>query len=190
MKNNLQIVDGLLMMQAQKIGDSLAKQALLGVRSRIFALGLVHQQLMGSADLKTFDVAPFLHELSNNILEGGAHEKVKLSVDAHQLEVGLDFAVPMGLLVTELVTNSIKHAFPDGAGNISVVLRRDGDRHVVLVVSDDGNAQSDNVMVEQSKTGLGASIVKSLVAQLKGTMTVRGGIGRTTEIRTPMPVAS
>jgi hypothetical protein len=51
---------------------------------------------MGSADLKTFDVAPFLHELSNNILEGGANETVQLSIDAHQLEVGLDFAVPMG----------------------------------------------------------------------------------------------
>ena len=189
-KNNLQIVDGLLMMQAHKIEDPLAKQALLGLRSRIFALGLVHQQLMGSADLKTFDVAPFLHELSSNILEGGADEMVKLSVDAYPLEVGLDFAVPMGLLVTELVTNSMKHAFPDGAGNISVILRPDGDGHVVLIVSDDGNVQPGNVMIEQSKTGLGAGIVKSLVAQLNRTMAVKNDIGTTTEIRTPMPIQS
>jgi two-component sensor histidine kinase len=115
---------------------------------------------------------------------------VKLSVDAYPLEVGLDFAVPMGLLVTELVTNSMKHAFPDGAGNISVILRPDGDGHVVLIVSDDGNVQPGNVMIEQSKTGLGAGIVKSLVAQLNGTMAVKNDIGTTTEIRTPMPIQS
>ncbi len=189
-KNNLQIVDGLLMLQAHKIEDPLAKQALLGLRSRIFALGLVHQQLMGSADLKTFDVAPFLRELSANILEGGADDMVKLFVDAHQLDVGLDFAVPMGLLVTELVTNSMKHAFPNGAGNISVILRPDGDGHVVLIVSDDGIVQSANATIEQSKTGLGAGIVKSLVAQLNGTMTIGSGPGTTTEIRTPMPTPS
>jgi PAS domain S-box-containing protein len=189
-KNNLQIVDGLLMIQAHRIEDPLAKQALLGLRGRIFTLGLVHQQLMGSADLKTFDVGRFLNELSNNLLEGGADATVALSVDAYQLDVDLDFAVPMGLLVTELVTNSMKQVFPDGTGHISVILRPDGDEHVILIVSDNGDAQPGNVTIEQSIAGLGASIVKSLVAQLNGTMTVSDGAGTTTEIRTPMPVQS
>ncbi|HWK43668.1 MAG TPA: histidine kinase dimerization/phosphoacceptor domain -containing protein [Stellaceae bacterium] len=187
-KNNLQIVDSLLMMQARQLEDPLAKRALLGMRGRIYALGLVHHQLMGSADLKTFDVAPFLNELSTNLLEGSANGSVNLSVEAFPLDVGLDFAVPLGLVVTELVTNSLKHAFPEGTGNISVVLRPGTDGQMVLTVSDDGRGQLSGAPSDRPKTGLGIGIVKSLVAQLEGTMIVRNDNGMTTEIRTAMPV--
>jgi len=187
-KNNLQIVDSLLMIQAQQLEDPAAKRALLSMRGRIYALGLVHHQLMGSADLKTFDIAPFLSELSTNLLEGSANGGVNLSVEAFPLDVGLDFAVPLGLLVTELVTNSLKHAFPEGIGNISVVLRPGTDGQLILIVSDDGRGQSSSVPTDRSKTGLGIGIVKRLVAQLEGTMIVRNDDGMTTEIRTAMPV--
>ena len=70
------------MMQGRKIDDPQAKQALLNLRGRIFALGLVHQQLMGSADLRTFDIVPFLDDLSKNILEGRGTSGVDISVDA------------------------------------------------------------------------------------------------------------
>ena len=73
-----QIVDALLTMQALKLTDPQAREALLGLHGRIYALGLVHQQLMGSADLKTFDIAPFLRELSDNLLQAGADAPVKL----------------------------------------------------------------------------------------------------------------
>lgn len=189
-KNNLQIVDGLLMMQAHKIDDPPAKQALLGLRHRVFALGLVHQQLMGSADLTTFDIAPFLQELSKNILEGGADDSVKIAVEAYPLEVELDFAVPLGLLVTELVTNSLKHAFPEGGGNISVILRPGVDRQLILIVSDDGLGQSDGIGIEKIKPGLGTGIVKSLVVQLEGKMMIRKEGGTTTEVHIPLPAKS
>jgi PAS domain S-box-containing protein len=189
-KNNLQIVDSLLMMQAQQIENPDAKRALLELSGRIYALGLVHHQLMGSTDLKTFDVAPFLHELSKNILEGSANGGVNLSIEAHPLKVGLDFAVPLGLLVTELVTNSLKHAFPDGTGNISVVLRPDGNGTMVLIVSDDGRGIFGDRAANKSRSGLGMVIVNSLVAQIEGTMTVRNVNGMTTEIRTAIPVQS
>jgi PAS domain S-box-containing protein len=179
-KNNLQIVDAMVMLQARKIEDPIAKQALLGLRSRIFALGLVHQQLMGSTDLQTFDVGPFLRELSSNILEGGSDDSVTLSVDAHPLKVGLDFAVPLGLLVAELVTNAFKHAFPMGKGKIGVVLRPDADGKVILIVSDDGQVQTCD------DTGM----VDSLVAQLGGTIIVSNHGGTTTDLRIPMPVQS
>jgi two-component sensor histidine kinase len=87
-KNNLQIVDAMLMMQSMKMESPRAKQALLGMRGRVRALGLVHQQLMGSADLKTFDIAPFLVELSNNVLSGQASVGVNLHVDATPMAVG------------------------------------------------------------------------------------------------------
>jgi two-component sensor histidine kinase len=185
-KNNLQIIDSLVIMQAQQIDDPSARQAFLGLRSRIYALGLVHQQLMGSENLKTFDIAPFLRELSTNLLQGVGDGGVSLSVDACALDVGLDFAIPLGLLATELVTNSLKHAFPDGTGKISVTLRSGADGNVVLIVQDDGQGLSGRDDASRSQPGIGLDIIKGLVAQIEGTMIVQNGHGMRTEIRTEM----
>lgn len=187
-KNNLQTVDGLIVMQARHVTDPDAKKGLLNLRSRIFALGLVHQQLMGSEDLKTFDFAPFLRELSTNIVEEGAGSDVTLSVNAIPLNVGLDFAIPLGLLVTELVTNSLRHAFPEGKGNIDVLLQRNDDATVALVVADNGGgAARAGLPADDAKPALGTSIIRGLVAQLKGTLEVRRENGTRSEIRVPVP---
>jgi two-component sensor histidine kinase len=143
---------------------------------------------MGSENLRTFDFAPFLQELSANIVESGAGAEISLSVRAASLNVGLDFAIPLGLLVTELVTNSLKHAFPDGKGNIDVLLERDSDATVTLVVADNGRGGSNTSPPEQAKPALGTSIIRGLVAQLKGTMVVRYENGTRSEICVPAPV--
>jgi two-component sensor histidine kinase len=187
-KNNLQIIDSLLVMQSRQLADPDAKAALASLRSRVYALGLVHHQLMGSENLKTFDIGPFLDELSRNVVAGGAGREVSLSVGAVPLDVGLDFAIPLGLVVTELVTNSIKHAFPAGAGNIDVTLNRDEEGMVVLVVSDDGAGQGESPPA--SRSALGAVIIAGLVAQLRGTITVQTDNGTRSEIRVPAPVAA
>jgi PAS domain S-box-containing protein len=189
-KNNLQIVDSLLMMQAMQIEYLPANRALHSLRGRIYALGLVHHQLMGSTDLKTFDVAPFLEELSRNLREGSGNDAVTLVVDAPPLRVGLDFAVPLGLLVTELVTNALKHAFADGPGRINVTLRPDGDGAVVLTVDDDGKGLPKAPPPGDAKPGLGTEIIQSLVSQLEGSMITRTERGTTVEITMPMPAQS
>ncbi|WP_233206742.1 sensor histidine kinase [Caulobacter sp. FWC2] len=186
-KNNLQIIDSLLVMQRRRLSDPEARAALAGLRGRVFALGLVHHQLMGSQDLKTFDAAPFLEELSSNLLQGVATKDVRLSVNAMPLQVGLDFAIPLGLIVTELVTNSLKHAFPSGEGAIEVLLKRGEDDRVVLIVSDDGTAAASSGS-EAAPASLGVTIVDGLVRQLGGTLTVRRGPGFHTEIDLPGPV--
>ena len=89
-KNNLQVVDAMLLMRAVKITDPEAREAFSELRSRVFALGLVHQQLMGSADLKTFDIEPFLNELLANIMGGAAPAGIRLNVEACPLVVDLD----------------------------------------------------------------------------------------------------
>jgi two-component sensor histidine kinase len=191
-KNNLQMVDGLLVMQSRQTSNPESRQAIQGLRDRVYALGLVHHQLMGSQDLKTFDIAPFLEELSTNLVQGGASQDVVLSTKAIPLDVGLDFAIPLGLLVTELVTNSLKHAFSDGPGRIEVELTRSGDGALLLVVSDNGQGYGETgAPTRGRKPALGLGIIDGLVAQLKGTLDVRSQAGGTrTEIRIPAPAAA
>ena len=188
-KNNLQIIDGLIVMQARQLEDADARAALLGLRNRIQALALVHHQLMHSKNLKTFDIAPFLKELAGNILEGAAERGVHVSVRAIPLEVDLDFAVPLGLLVSELVTNSLKHAFPEGSGVITVSLDRVEDGGIALVVSDDGKGRSpEDAAPGRGKPGLGTSIINGLVDQLGGEQMIGNEHGTRTEIRIGSPV--
>jgi len=187
-KNNLQIVDGLITLQALKLKDPDAKEALRGLHDRIYALGLVHQQLMSSSDLRTFDIVPFLHELSNNLSEGWSEDGAGITVDAVAVQVGLDYAVPFGLLVTELVTNSLKYAVPaDGTRTVRVGLSIAQDGQIVLTVSDDGLGREANA-ADAASSGLGSGLINGLVAQLRGAMSVRNDSGRTTEIRTPLPL--
>jgi PAS domain S-box-containing protein len=182
-KNNLQMVDSILVMQERYLADPAAKSALASLRGRIHALGLVHHQLMGSANLRTFDVAPFLRELTSNIRDGGASHRVSFNVQAEPLDVGLDFAIPLGLLVTELVTNALKHAFPGGEGQIDVSLSRNADGTSVLVVSDDGTGYdcADNSSGGVT-SGLGTKIITALVSQLKATMNLQSDHGTRAEI--------
>lgn len=188
-KNNLQIVDGLLMIESQKTTDDHAKAVLTGIRERVFSLGLVHQQLMNSEDLKRFNVAPFLRDLCRNLADGGPDHDVRVDCDSCDLQVDLDFAVPLGLIVTELVTNSIKHAFHVGGGVVSVSLRRDEGGDLVLIVSDDGQGPA-SAPPSHGRNGLGSSILRSLVAQLDGQMKVMCELGLTTEIRIKRPACS
>jgi two-component sensor histidine kinase len=182
-KNNLQMVDGLLMMQARQLSDSDAKEGLATLRGDVQALGLVHEQLRKSADLETFDVAPFLHELSANIVAGGSDRSVSLRVDAIPLMVTLDFAIPLALLVTELVTNCLKHSFTQDNGMISVTLRHNAAGEVVLLVSDDGAASAAPVAGDAYGAGYGMNIVQGMVGQLDGAMKVSYNNGRHTEVR-------
>ena len=134
---------------------------------------------------------PFLHELSNNVIAASAFHEIKVSVRAISLAVGLDFAIPFGLLVTELLTNSLRHAFPTGAGNIAVVLQRNEEQKLALVVSDDGRGlMPDKVTTPAKKRGLGMKIIAGLVAQLGGTMSVRNEGGVCTEIFIAEPALS
>ena len=186
-KNNLQIVDSLLMMQARRLRDPEAKAGLETLRGRVYALGLVHHQLMGSKDLETFDIAPFLEELSRHLLEGGGAADVTLSVRAAPLRVGLDFAIPLGLLVTELVTNSMKHAFDGGAGAIEVALEEAEPGQMELRVADNGRGY-DPVLTGGAAPSLGATIIAGLVSQLKGVLSISMNGGTCSMVRLPAPV--
>ncbi|HEY1125463.1 MAG TPA: histidine kinase dimerization/phosphoacceptor domain -containing protein [Sphingobium sp.] len=192
-KNNLQIVDAVIQMQSAEAADQPDRVFLEALRSRVYALGLVHQQLMTSTDLKTFDLAPFLRELTENLVIAGATGDVEMEVSAMPLSVGLDFAVPMGLIVTELLTNSLKHAFPDGKGKVTVSVARerenDPDSDIVVIVQDNGRGDQ-SASEPARKAGLGKRLIQGLLRQLEGRMIVEGKAGQTTRIFIPKPRAT
>lgn len=177
-KNNLQIVDGIVMMQARALDDPAAREALKALRSRIYALGLVHHQLMTSKDLETFDLEPFLQELTRNILDGGGQHDVGLDLEIEAIRAGLDFAIPLGLLVTELVTNALKHAFATRPGRIRIALKRRTDGRFDLTVADNGPGRPE----VGGAPGLGSVIIAGLVAQLDGEITTRNDNGFVADI--------
>lgn len=182
-KNNLQIVDGIVMMQVRALKDDQAREALKALRSRIYALGLVHHQLMTSKDLETFELEPFLDELTRNILDGGGAQSVSLDLQVEPMRAGLDFAIPLGLLVTELVTNTLKHAFKDGVGRIRVTLKRRADGRYDLIVADNGVGRPEGGVAR----GLGSVIIAGLVAQLDGEIATHNDNGLVTEITLSPP---
>lgn len=180
-KNNLQVVDGLLLLQKRRINDAEAKSQLQQTRDRIFALGLVHHQLMGSADLQTFDVSPFLNQLVDNLRAAGNAPSVAIEVSAGPIKVDLDFAIPLGLIVTELVTNALKHAFLGVPGRITVALEEDGEGTLTLLVADDGKGLPADGGYSQN-TGLGMKIVAGLLDQIGGRLHRDGSAGTTYRI--------
>ncbi len=183
-KNNLQMADSLIDIEARHIDDTRAKEALSALRNRMYSLGLVHQQLMESDDLETFSIRPFLQELSVNLANSFAATErgTVISVEAEPVWVDLDFAIPAGLITTELVTNAMKHA---RASAVTVEFRRLGQGTAFLCVSDDDPDTADGH--RGIKSGTGSRIVAGLVRQLGGRMEVFQLNGTRVEIVVPLP---
>ena len=165
------------------------QEAALHRSETFFPLGLVHEQLMESPDLKTFDIVPFLERLSRNFIDGGGKAGVEMEVQTCALQIGLDFAVPLGLLVTKPVTNSLKHvSLPDREGHIPVSLSDEPAGRLCLTVSDSGLLNGPGPEGKAKKPGLGTNIIRSLVTQLEGQTDVKTDGGTSGDIRMPMPV--
>lgn len=189
-KNKLQIVDALLATQARHTSDADARQGLQDIRSRVYVLALAHQQLMQS-NLETLDVAPFLQELARGILANIADRSASLHVDVVPLMVTIDFAAPLGLLATELVTDCLEHSLPWASGRIILTLQLNAaDTGVVLTVSDNRLATDLLDQANSRKAAQRAKFVKGLVGQLDGIMNVRYGKGSHVEINFPIQEVS
>jgi two-component sensor histidine kinase len=186
-KNNLQIVDSLVSL-ARRSGGGDPGTAFDDLRRRIHALGLVHEQLMQSPDLATLDMAGFVRSLCRNLaVSSGADRRgIRIDAAAEPRELPFDTAVPLGLLLTELVTNALKHAFPDGrGGRVAVSLSGEGSGRLLLVVADDGTPS--DVAPRGGSTGVGSAIVKALAAQLGGEIAVVRDGGTRVEVSLPRP---
>jgi PAS domain S-box-containing protein len=172
-KNNLQVTSSLLRLQAARIPGAEAQQMLRDSQDRIRSMALVHEMLYRSADLARVDFGEYARSLVQQLLRsyGVDVRQVKHTIDVEHGMLGLDEAVPCGLIINELVANSLKHAFPSNrAGRIWVRIDAD-ERRCTLRVGDDGVGFSEELDFRQTQT-LGLQLVRTLTDQLEGTISL------------------
>jgi two-component sensor histidine kinase len=160
---------------------------MLTLHGRIYALGLVHQRLMQSEDFSTFDIRAFLRDLCDNVaaLSSAEAREITIAAEADPLPADLDFAGPLGLLVTELVSAAFEHFGANQHGAIHVALHRAPEDRLVLEVSD--NARRPTGVPDALTSGPRARIVAALVAQLSGTLERKQDDGTTVRLTMRVP---
>ena len=163
-KNSLASVVGLLRVQGRNAQSEEVQNALVDAASRITTIAQVHDHLWRSTRIGFVDIADFAGELCRKLQETVAH---KVTCTFGHLMISADKAIPLGLLINEIVTNSAKHAYPEGSGEIKVSGEgRGSDLHVE--VSDQGIGLPKDFDIDQPRASLGFKVIKSLLAQLEG----------------------
>ena len=159
-KNNLEIVTSLLELQSSQIDDKDIKDAMLEGQNRVQSIGIVHKKLYQGTNLGSIEMKEYLVNLSESILDSyGAEERITIECAMEQLEVDIDTAVPLGLIVNELLTNTLKYAFPEGQkGNVRIELKKENDGILYLEVADNGIGKSGII----KGTGFGSQLVSLL----------------------------
>ena len=174
-KNNLQIVSSLLRLQAGQIDNAIAKAALQDMQSRVRSMALIHEHLYRSENLAQVDLSTYLKGLCQQLIRTLAvsPDSVRLQLNLAPLRVDIDQAIPCGLLVNELVSNCLKHGFPEGrTGEVRVGLQLvAGGPEVCLWVADNGAGLPEDFAVKRTKS-LGLQLVTDLTRQLGGKLAI------------------
>lgn len=181
-KNNLQIISSLLNLQSLGTEGEEVRDVLMESQGRIKVMAMIHEHLYRSESLASINFRDYVERLVEDIIisHGTGIRKV---IEVDDIKPDIDTAIPLGLIINELVTNSVKYAFPDGTGTVTVRIRSHDDE-VSLVVADDGVGLPEDIEPENTDT-LGLSLVSILTAQLDGTLTIRRDHG--TEFRISFP---
>jgi len=182
-KNNLQVISSLLALKARRTRDPVAHDALRESQARVRAIAILHERLFRNDDLARVDMGEYARSVAGEVLRSfGARDRLDCRVSGPEMELSLDIAVPCGLILNELVTNAVKHAFPDErSGHITVTLAAE-EEAVALTVADDGVGDTGPL----DKPGsLGVTLVRTLASQLDGEATFTVGEGTTCRVRFP-----
>lgn len=167
-KNNLEVVSSLLLLQSSQINDPNIKDAMQESQNRVHSIGIVHQKLYQGDNLAAIEMKDYFLNLSESILDSfGMKHRVKIACAMKELELDIDTAVPLGLIVNELLTNTLKYAFPkESGGSISIKLEKQSQNILHMEIADDGVGKSSLI----KGTGFGSQLISLLTQQLKGTM--------------------
>lgn len=171
-KNNLQVISSLLYLQSKNINDGETLDMFQDSRNRVRSMALVHERLYQSQDLARVDFAEYVQSFAIYLFQSYAVNSnvIKLEINVDDVFLGVDTAIPCGLILNELVSNSLKHAFPEGReGEIRVRLHSDDEGQSTLIVSDNGVGFPKDLDFRGTES-LGLQLVNTLVAQLEGTI--------------------
>ena len=169
-KNNLQIISSLLNLQAGYIQDEHAGEMFKESRNRVKSMALIHEKLYQSKDLARIDFAEYVRSLTTHLFRsyGVNSHAVGLKINVDKILLDIDLAIPCGLIVNELVSNSLKYAFPSGIrGEICIDLNRENEGRLALVVSDNGAGLPPGFDLQKTES-LGLQLVSTLTDQLEG----------------------
>jgi len=190
-KNNLQVVASLLNLQASRIRQPEARAEFQSARDRVRTLATLHRHLYAHGEVHTINMREFLIELCSQLFQAMGEkvgERLRLEIEAPELKMSSDQAVPLALIVTEAVSNAVKYAFPGGRrGSISVCLTADLD-HAELEIVDDGvGIPAGRVETEAgTRDGIGIQLIRGFARQLGATLQIEEGNGTRYKVCLPL----
>ncbi len=186
-KNNLQIISSLLFLQQDALASEDAREALQESVFRVRSMALIHETLYGVASLDRIDLHDYTRRLCST-LQASLAPRTRVEVTPGPLLIGIDAAVPVGLILNELVTNAMKYGTPPASrGNVQPTIQialGEDEHHHEMRVRDNGPGLTTNPL-EGKRTGLGLQLVNSLTRQLRGTISLEPGEGTTFHLRWP-----
>ncbi|MBT4287438.1 MAG: PAS domain S-box protein, partial [Bacteroidetes bacterium] len=178
-KNNIAIIASLLKMQSNSIEDPQIKEVLKESQNRVYAMSAVHETLHGSDNLSQIDLKTYLSKVTTSIFQTYSinPDKVKLNISVEEIPISIDQANPIGLVINELISNSLKYAFPDERkGEITVSMKK-LNKELELTIMDDGIGMPDELDWKNAKS-LGLKLVRALVEnQLDGSIDMESNNG-------------
>jgi two-component sensor histidine kinase len=190
-KNNLQVVSSMLRLQASDSPAEASRQ-LLESEGRIRAMALVHELLDRSSDLTSIDFCDYVHGLVGSLVGSGDKNgrSHPIEIDVEHVRLGLDLAIPCGLILNELLTNALRHAFADGReGKVQVGFRRENGRGS-LTIADDGVGFLTPSASDATTSALGLRLVSALARQIQAEMSVDTTRGSKFTLEFPVPPPS
>jgi two-component sensor histidine kinase/DNA-binding NarL/FixJ family response regulator len=186
-KNNLQVISSILSLQGRKFDDPRYRSSFGECQDRVRTMALVHEKLYRSPSLSAIDLAEEVRDLVSMLASSHACPNVRLEVQADSAICDIDTAVPVGLLVNEMVSNSLKHAFPGGrGGQVNVTLRRLEPERLLLSVRDDGTGLPEGFTWD-SANSLGLTTIQALARQIRAQVEVRRQGGAEFALTFPVP---
>ena len=167
-KNNLEMVSSLLLLQSRQVDDPNLREVMEAGQNRVQSIGIVHQKLYQGDNLSSIDMKDYFINLSESILDTfAAEDRVQIECIMDKLELDVDTAVPLGLIVNELLTNALKYAFPNGqSGVVKIQLETTDANSLRLEVADNGVGKTP----QTKGTGFGSQLITLLTQQLGGTL--------------------
>ncbi|WP_242009192.1 sensor histidine kinase [Robertkochia solimangrovi] len=171
-KNNLQTVSSLLSLQSRSVPNSEMKGVLINSQNRVISMALIHEMLYANDDISKIQYEDYVGQLARHLIQSikGKQHNIKLEIEIPDIKLGIDTAIPLGLLINEFITNTLKHGIRnDEAGTITIRLNRMKDNSLLLQLGDNGIGFQNNGEIPGNKT-LGLRLIHNLVKQLKGTM--------------------